>query len=162
LVIIKNVRKDACSRIVQRSVINLLVAEGCKAVEIRRRMSIVYGDTCFSRKNIYKWAKLLGQRSVENEDRPGKHTKVRLPKVIKSVNDLIKSNRRVTVDDIAWTLAYLTGQHTKLSMMNLTPPKSTADGCQRCLLQSTNRGRWRKCCERLAETSFQNIFMLRE
>ena len=61
--------KEACSRIEQRSVIKFLVAKGCKAVEIHRRMSTVYVNcaTCFSRKNIYKWAKLFkeGRRSVE-------------------------------------------------------------------------------------------------
>ena len=59
--------KRACSRIEQRSVIKFLVAEGCKAVEIYRRMSTGYGASCFSRKNIYKWAKLFkkGRRSVE-------------------------------------------------------------------------------------------------
>ena len=77
--------KEACSRIEQRSVIKFLVAEGCKAVEIHRRMSTAYGATFFSRKNIYKWAKLLkeGRRSVEDEDRPGKPTEVRPPEVIK-------------------------------------------------------------------------------
>ena len=39
--------KKACSMIEQRSVIKCLVAEGCKAVEIHRRMSTVYGATCF-------------------------------------------------------------------------------------------------------------------
>ena len=33
---------EACSKIEKRSVIKFLVAEGCKAVEIHRRMSIVY------------------------------------------------------------------------------------------------------------------------
>ena len=39
--------KEACSRIEQRSVIKFLVAEGCKAVEIHRRISTVYNATCF-------------------------------------------------------------------------------------------------------------------
>ena len=51
--------KKACSRTEQRSVIKFFVAEGCKAVEIHRRMSTAYGATCFSRKNVYKWAKLF-------------------------------------------------------------------------------------------------------
>ena len=64
--------KETCSRIEQLSVIKFLVAEGCKAVEIHRRMSTVYGATCFSRKNVYNWAKLFkeGRNSVEDEDRP--------------------------------------------------------------------------------------------
>ena len=42
--------KEACTRIEQQSVIKILVAEGCKAVEIHRRMSTVNGATCFSKK----------------------------------------------------------------------------------------------------------------
>ena len=45
--------KEACSWYEQRSVIKFLVAEGCKAVEIYRRMSTVYGSTCFL-KNEHK------------------------------------------------------------------------------------------------------------
>ena len=44
--------KEAFSRIEQQSVIKFLVAEGCKAVKIYRRMSTVYGATSFSR-NIF-------------------------------------------------------------------------------------------------------------
>ena len=66
--------KEACTRIEQQSVIKFLVAEGCKAVEIHRRMSTANGATCFSKKNVYKWAKLFkeGWRSVEDEDRSGR------------------------------------------------------------------------------------------
>ena len=65
--------QKVCSRIELPSVPNFLVAEGCKPVEIHRRMSAVYGATCFSRKKVHKWANLLkeGLSSVEDEDRPG-------------------------------------------------------------------------------------------
>ena len=39
--------KEAGSRIEEQSVIKFLVAEGCKAVEILRRMSTVYGAISF-------------------------------------------------------------------------------------------------------------------
>ena len=45
--------KEACSGIEQQSVLKFLVAERCKAVEIRRKMSPVYGATCFI-KNKHK------------------------------------------------------------------------------------------------------------
>ena len=45
--------EEACSKIDQRSVIKFLVADGCKAVENHRRMSIVYAATCFI-KNKHK------------------------------------------------------------------------------------------------------------
>uniref|UniRef100_A0A7N6BDS1 Mos1 transposase HTH domain-containing protein n=1 Tax=Anabas testudineus TaxID=64144 RepID=A0A7N6BDS1_ANATE len=94
------------SRIEQWSVIKFLVAAGCKPAEIHRRMSTVYGATCFSQKNVYKRAKLFkeGRSSVEDEGRPGRPTEVRSREVIESVNDLIQSHRRVTVDDIARSL----------------------------------------------------------
>ena len=108
--------QEACSRIEQRSVVKFLVAEGCKPVEIHRRMSTGYDATCFSRKNVYKWRKLFkeGQSNIKNEDRPGRPTEVRPPKVIESVNDLIQSDKRVTVDDIARTLSLSVGTEQKL------------------------------------------------
>ena len=48
--------EGACSRTEQRSVIKFLVPEACKAVKIHRRMSIVYGATCFI-KNKHKKTK---------------------------------------------------------------------------------------------------------
>ena len=132
--------KEACSRIEQRSVIKFSIAEGCKAVEIHRRMSTVYGATCFSKKNVYKWAKLFKVRkSAEDKDRPGRPTEVRSPEVIKSVNDLIQSNRRVTVDDIARTLGLSFGTAHKIVHDNLGYSKISCRWCQRCLLQNTNR-----------------------
>ena len=51
-------------------------------------------------KNVYNWAKLFKERrrSVENKNRPERPTEVRSSETIKSVNDLIQSNRWVTVD----------------------------------------------------------------
>ena len=65
--------QKACSRIEQQSVIKFLVAKECKPVEIRRRMSTVYGATCFSQQNVYKWANWFkeGRSSIEDEARPG-------------------------------------------------------------------------------------------
>ena len=52
--------------------------------------------------------------SVEDEDRPGRPTEVRSPEVIESVNDLIQSDRRVTVNDIARTLSLSIGTAHKV------------------------------------------------
>ena len=46
--------KETCSRIERRSVIKFLVAEGCKAVEIYRRMSTVYDATCCIKKQTQR------------------------------------------------------------------------------------------------------------
>ena len=51
---------------VQQSVIKFLVAEGCKAAKIHRRMSTVYGATCFI-KNKHK--KQTQGTNIKNERR---------------------------------------------------------------------------------------------
>ena len=57
---------ETCFRIEQPSVIKFLVAEGCKAVEIHRRMSTVYGSICFI-KNKHK--ELTQGTNIENKRR---------------------------------------------------------------------------------------------
>ena len=41
----------------QRSVIKCFVVEKCKQCEIYRTVCDVYGEACFSQKNINEWAK---------------------------------------------------------------------------------------------------------
>ena len=45
------------SRLEQRSIIKYLVAETCKPCEIYRTLCDVYEETCFNKKNLYKWVK---------------------------------------------------------------------------------------------------------
>ena len=73
--------------------IRFLVAEHCKPSEIFRKMSDVYEEACFSQKNVYKWAKLFKERrkSVFDKDRSGRPTGVRTPTMIKSVDDIIRT-----------------------------------------------------------------------
>ena len=77
-------------------------------------MSAVYGAACFSPKNVHKWVKLFreGRSSVCDEDRPGRPTEVRTIAMIKSVDDIIQSDRRVTVEDIS--------VHSRHSSVNFT------------------------------------------
>ena len=97
---------ESCSWIDQRSVIKFLVAEQCKTSAIFRKISAVYEEACFSPKNVYKWAKLFKEEwtNVFDEDRPGSPTKVQTPTMIKSVDDIIQSNRRVKAEDVAYSL----------------------------------------------------------
>ena len=90
--------------------------------------------------NVYKWAKLFkeGRKSVEDEDRPGRPTEVRSPEVIKSVNDLIQSNRKVTVDDIARTLSFYVGK-ALLPHLPYSPDLAPSDFHLFGLLKSINQ-----------------------
>ena len=45
------------SRLEQKSIIKFVLTENCKPYEIYRRICDVYGEICFSQKNVYRWAK---------------------------------------------------------------------------------------------------------
>ena len=74
--------KEACSRIKQRSVIKFLVAEGCKAVEIHRRMSIVYVATQphvslkTSTKNETHWINIKNKRKKDMKNKRKGHQSI--------------------------------------------------------------------------------------
>ena len=56
--------KETCSRIELQSVFKFLVAEGCKAAQIHRRMTTVNGATCFI-KNKHK--KQTQETNIKNK-----------------------------------------------------------------------------------------------
>ena len=69
-------------------------------------MSTVYEEACFSQKYVYKGTKLFKERqkNVFDENRPRILTGMRTPTMIKSVNDAIRSDRRVKVEAITHNL----------------------------------------------------------
>ena len=104
------------SRLEQRSVIKFLVAEKCKPCEIYRRMSDVYGEACFSEKNVYKWAELYeeGRKSVRDDDSSIQPPMSSTPEMVDSVNALILADRRVSIKDISEQLGISLGTANKI------------------------------------------------
>ena len=68
------------------------------------------------KKNVYKCVNLFkeGRSGVEDGGGPGRPTEVKSLEVIKSVNNIIQSNRRVTVDAIAMNLSISVGTAQKI------------------------------------------------
>ncbi|UYV74512.1 hypothetical protein LAZ67_11003744 [Cordylochernes scorpioides] len=52
-----------CTTLEQRAVIRFLNAEGIQTSQICQRMKNIYGESCLSQKNIYKWVN-VSQRSA--------------------------------------------------------------------------------------------------
>ena len=90
----------------QRGVIRFLLAESVKSCEILSRMQRQYGPSCMSRANFYKWVQAFkdGRESITDDLRSGRPVDVSTPKAVQAVEDLIKSDRRVTLDEIATKL----------------------------------------------------------
>ena len=60
-----------CSKPEQRPVINFSVAEKSKLCEMYRRLCDVYGETGFSKRNIYEWSKNVSTSTyLDQKDSP--------------------------------------------------------------------------------------------
>ena len=90
----------------QRGVIRFLLAESVKSCEILSRMQRQYGPSCMSRANFYKWVQAFkdGRESITDDLRSGRPVDVSTPEAVQAVEDLIKFDRRVTLDEIATKL----------------------------------------------------------
>ena len=94
------------SSLEQRGVIRFLLVESVKSCEILSRMQRQYGPSCMSRANFYKWVQAFkdGRESITDDLRSGRPVDVSTPEAVQAVEDLIKSDRRVTLDEIATKL----------------------------------------------------------
>ena len=94
------------SSLEQRGVIRFLLAESVKSCEILSRMQRQYGPSCMSRANFYKCVQAFkdGRESITDDLRSGRPVDVSTPEAVQAVEDLIKSDRRVTLDEIATKL----------------------------------------------------------
>ena len=94
------------SSLEQRGVIRFLLAESVKSCEILSRIQRQYGPSCMSRANFYKWVQAFkdGRESITDDLRSGRPVDVSTPEAVQAVEDLIKSDRRVTLDEIATKL----------------------------------------------------------
>jgi len=66
-------------------------------------MKVQYGDACLSRQQVYEWTRkfMNGISSVTESPRPDQTHRVVTPETIAAVEDIVKENRRVTVNEIA-------------------------------------------------------------
>jgi len=91
----------------QRSMIEFLTLEVCAPIEIRRRMTAVYGDGCMDVKNVRKWVRCArsccaGEMlSLLDEHRPGRPISVTRDENQCRVDDMIQENRRIEQRDVA-------------------------------------------------------------
>jgi hypothetical protein len=87
----------------QGSVIRFLSSEGVKPIEIHRQMEVQCGDVCLSLQQVYRWTGkfMNGISSVTDSPRPRQAHPVVTPEGIAAVEDIVKVNRCVTVNETA-------------------------------------------------------------
>ena len=80
-----------------------LSSERLKPNEIHERMEVQYGDVCLSVQQVYEWTGkfMNGISSVTDCRRPGQAHTVVTPEGMAAVEDIVKENRSVTVNETA-------------------------------------------------------------
>ena len=112
-----------------------MLAESVKSSEILSRIQRQYGSSCISRVNFYKWVQAFkdGHESITDDPESGRPVDVSTPEAIQAVEDMIRSDRRVTFDEMATNLDIVLDivQLTQSCMINCIQ-KSTAVGSPKC------------------------------
>lgn len=87
----------------QRGVVRFLTAEGVSQQEISRRMTAVYGEHCMSLATVKRWSKRFteGRESCKDDPRPGQSHLAITPDTIAQVDELIRQERRISIDELA-------------------------------------------------------------
>lgn len=139
----------SCTTTEQRAVIRFLESEGVKPAEIHRRMLVQYGSACIHRRNVYKWAQEFrqGRNSIVDSSRCGRPTVVATDALKLDVEKRIKSNRKITVEELAHELDVSVGTVHKIIRSDLNFTKKCAHWIPRVLSQADKQNRVRICRE---------------
>ena len=94
-----------CTKEEQLSVIRFLSSERVKPTEINRRMTVQYSDA----QQVYEWTRkfINSISSVTDSPRPGLAHRVLTPEAIAAVEEVVKENRHLTVNEIARSGDYI-------------------------------------------------------
>jgi len=92
-----------CTKEEQRSVIRFLWAEGVPGAQIHLRMCAQYGDKVLSCRIVYEWIEMFknGRMSVTDAERSGCPAKATTTRNEERTLELIRENRRITVEEVA-------------------------------------------------------------
>jgi histone-lysine N-methyltransferase SETMAR len=94
---------EDCTTYEQRAVVRFLWARGLTAKDIHKEMLPVYGGKCLSRKAVHNWVDKFsqGRAKIVDEDRPGRPVQIATDTTVRRVEDIIRADRRVTIDNVA-------------------------------------------------------------
>jgi len=103
---------STCTKIEQRGVVGFLWAKNMEAKDIHKEMLPMYGEHCLSRQAVHNWVQKFseGRTSIEDEHRAGRPVEIATPETLQRVEDIIRAERRVTVDAVATAVGCSRGQ----------------------------------------------------
>ena len=89
--------------ICQRICIKFCVKNKIKCSETLEMLKVAYGETVLSKKNVYKWYKLLqdGREDANDEPRSGRPSTSTTDENVQAVKKIVLENRRITIREVA-------------------------------------------------------------
>jgi hypothetical protein len=90
----------------QRSVVRFFFTKGLGANDTHKETFPVYGVKCLSLKTVQKWFDKFsqGRSKVADDAQPGRHVVTATEATVQLVEELIRADRRITIDSVATAL----------------------------------------------------------
>jgi len=141
-----------CTKEEQRSVIRFLWAERVPGTQIHPRMCAQYGDKVLSRRIVYEWIEMFenGRTCVTDAERSGRPATATTTKNEERTLELIRENRRITVEEVAGRLNVSVGSAYSLIHDSLKFSKLCAMWVPKELTEERKRKRLDVCSQHLA------------
>jgi len=152
---------NACTTIEQGGVVRFLWAKNMEAKDIHKEMLPMYGEHCLSCQAIHNWVQRFseGRTSIEDEHRAAWPVEIAMLETLQRVEDIIRAERRVTVDAVATAIGCSRGQaynmmHEGLGFhkvcsrwvpRQLTPQRKTREWACHCSISSATRMKGTTC-----------------
>lgn len=133
----------------QRIIIKFYVKLGKCFNEIYEDLQKVYGGNCLSRTAVYKWISRFngGRETVKDDHRKGRPVTATADEKLTAVEEFVKEDRRVTIQDIADEFDISYGSAQDILTNKLGMRRVSARWVPRILSSDQMRERVRKCRE---------------
>ncbi|GFQ97567.1 HTH_48 domain-containing protein [Trichonephila clavata] len=114
-----------------RAVIRYEWARGVSGTEIHNRLVEVYGPGVMSKQMVRRWCRTFsdGRQQVEDIPRAGRTRTATTDANVGKVDDMIRANRRITIDEVAEELGILHERAQNIIHDILRYRKCQHDGC---------------------------------
>lgn len=151
-----------CTAIEQRAVVRFLWAKGMSSAEIHKDMCPIYGEHCLSRKAVFNWVKKFsqGRSNIVDELRSGRPIQIATEKNVQLVNDLIKADRRITIDCVSSAIGCSVGLAYSIVHDRLNFHKVCARWVPRDLNAENKMNRMGQCLHNLCRYADEGEDML--
>jgi transposase len=119
---------EVCTTEEQRSVVRFLWVKGLDVKDIHKEIFSIYDGKLLSRKALHNWVKKFckGHSKVADDARPGCPVEIATEANVQQVEELIRADRRITIDSVATALGCSHGlscsmMHDRLKFRKVCP-----------------------------------------